>query len=147
MAKTKDLRKGFKSKAVLETENVELRKENKALKETITKLFRKLDNLPEESKSNVVKLQLTPEQEILEMQNMRLQAISRERVLTLDETRKLDLHIKNKRLMEDKSTINADYKKVPEGITEKDLLEIAGNVEIEEFQETKQKRRKSKTSS
>ena len=147
MAKTKDLRKGFKSKAVLETENVELRKENKALKETITKLFRKLDNLPEESKSNVVKLQLTPEQEILEMQIMRLQAISRERVLTLDETRKLDLHIKNKRLMEDKSTINADYKKVPEGITEKDLLEIAGNVEIEEFQETKQKRRKSKTSS
>lgn len=124
---SKTLEKKFKDTALLETENQKLKRENQALREAMTKMLEEAEKT--KALSNVIKLELTPEQEILEVQIQNLRAISRERILTLEETKMLDLHIKNKRLLDDKSTINADYTKVPENVTTKDLLEIAGNVE------------------
>lgn len=124
----------------------EVNQENKALKETIVKLLEELDKSRAIDTSNVIRLELTPEQRILETQIHRLEAVSRERQLTLEETRALDLHIKNKRLLDDKSTINADYTKVPDGLTEADLMRIAGSAETEP-KKLKKGRGKSKTSS
>jgi len=118
--------------SAIQVEVLELKKENKALKETVTLLLKEIDRIREVDRSSVINLRLSPEQRILDMQIRYLEAISMDRALTLEETRALDLHIKNKRLLEDKSTINADYTKVPEGLTESDLMRIAGNVEEEE---------------
>jgi len=121
-----------KSVAVLNQELLQLRTENTALKETVTILLKEIDKIKNTQRPNLVRLELTPEQRIIETQIAYLEAVSMERALTLEETRALDLHIKNKRLLEDKSTLNADYKKVPEGLTQEDLLRIAGDVSIEE---------------
>lgn len=125
----KTLSKNFKSTALLEKSILELKKENRALKQTVSKLLSEIDRVQNIDRSTIVKLDLSPEQEILEMQIMRLQTVSRERSLTLEETKMLDLHIKNKRLLEDKSTINADYKTLPSDITEEELMRIAESVE------------------
>jgi hypothetical protein len=134
------------TKGELEVRVLELKKENEALKETVTLLLKEIDKIREIDRSNVIRLDLSPEQRILETQIHYMEAISRERALSLEETRALDLHIKNKRLLDDKSTINADYTKVPDGLTESDLLEIAGSVEDVPIKKTK-RRGKSKTSS
>lgn len=134
------------TKGQLEVVNLQLKKENEALKDTVTILLKEIDKVREIDRSKLIRLDLTPEQRILETQIIYMEAISRERALSLEETRALDLHIKNKRLLEDKSTINADYTKVPEGLTESDLIRIAGSVE--EIPKKKSKRRsKSKASS
>lgn len=143
MPKTKTLQQNFKSTAVLEQTVVELKKENQALKETVSKLLNEVDRLRGVDKEKVVRLELTPEQEILEMQIHRLQQVSRERALTLDETRTLDLHIKNKRLLDDKSTVNAEYSVLPADISDDELLRIAEGVEEKP---KKSRRSKSKTS-
>jgi len=133
------------SEGKLQTLNLELKKENEGLKETVTLLLKEVDKLRETKQPSLIKLHLSPEQRILDLQIQRLEEVSNARQLTLEETRALDLHIKNKRLLEDKSTINADYTKVPEGLTEADLLQIAGSVDGDS--EEKPKRRvKSKTS-
>lgn len=125
----KKMSKKFKSDAVLEVEVLELKKENRALKETVSKLLSEIERLNNIDKSNVIKLELSPEEEILEVQIMRLQAISRERMLDINETKALDIHIKNKRLLENKSTMNADYKKVPQDVDDSELLKLAESVE------------------
>lgn len=135
------LDKNFKSTAALEMEVTKLRQENKALNKTIDKLMNELDKARNVQRPKAVKIELTPEQRILEMQIMRLEALSQERALTLDETRMLDIHIKNKRLLDDKSTINAEYKNLLNDIPEDELLRIAESVEKEEPK--KPKRRKS----
>jgi hypothetical protein len=134
------------TKGELQTLNLELKQENEGLKDTVTILLKEVDKLQNVDRNLILNLALTPEQRILEVQIQNIEAISNIRLLTLEETRALDLHIKNKRLLDDKSTVNADYTKVPDGLTEADLLQIAGSVNGDS--EKKSKRRgKSKTSS
>ena len=142
----KNMKDKFTSTASLEKTVATLKKENKALQDTVSKLLKEVDRLNDIDKKSVVALDLTPEQQIIEMQIMRLQATSLERALSYDETRMLDIHIKNKRLLEDKSTMNADYKTLPSTITDDELMRIAENVEIEE-KPKKGRRSKPKTSS
>jgi len=144
----KTLENEFKSNGVLEKTVSEQKKLIAAQEETIKKLLAEVDRLQGIDKAAVIKLELTPEQQIIEMQIMRLQQTSMERSLTYDETRMLDIHIKNKRLMDDKSTINADYKTLPTDITEDELLRIADGAQNEETpKKAKRSRAKSKTSS
>jgi len=115
---------------MLQAEKLELVKENKALKETVTKLLEELNNSRGiVKKSNVERITLSSEQRIIEDQITLLEAISIGRQLVLDEVRTLDLLIKNKKLLEPSTPIEPDYTKVPEGQTESDLLRIAGNSE------------------
>lgn len=139
----KTLQDSFKSTASLEHVSLELKKENKALKETVTKLLKEIDKISGVEKLKPV-IDMSPELQIIEMQIMRLHADSMLRQLSFDETKTLDLHIKNKRLLEDKSTLNAEYTSLPSDITEEDLLRIAGAVGEEEPK--KKKRPKSKSS-
>lgn len=143
----KTLEGKFKSEASLEVIVTELKKENKALKDTVSKLLKEVDRLNDIDKETVTRMDLSPEQQILEMQIMRLHAESLQRPLTLDETRTLDLHIKNKRLLEDKSTLNADYTALPSGMSDVELMRIAESVEAKETKKPKKsKRSKPKTS-
>lgn len=125
-----------KSLVVLEQENLELKKENTGLQETVTALLQQLERLREIDKrpvvtSDVMRISKTTEEEIIEDQIKRLDEVSRQRMLSLEETRALDLLIKNKRLLDPNKPIEPDYTKVPEGQTESDLLRIAGNAESE----------------
>lgn len=133
-----------KSLSKLQQENLELTTENLALKEAITTLLIELDKvkLIEPRPSNVEKIVLSTEQLIIEDQINRLNTVSLQRVLSLEETRALDLLIKNKRLLEPNTPIEPDYTRVPDGQSESDLLRIAGSVESKKSP----KRSKSKTS-
>lgn len=134
-----------KSLILLQQENLELRKENQALKETVTKLLTEINNIRgiEQKRTNVERIKLSPEERIIEEQIDYFEAISRERALSLEETRAFDLLIKNKRLLAPNKPIEPDYKSLAESDNNEDLLMLAGNVESEK----PSKRTKSKTSS
>jgi len=103
-----------------------LEKENKALNETVDKLLKEIDTLREQKTgiTNVIKLYVTPEEEILENQISRLQQISRTRCLDMNEAKMLDLYIKNKRLIAEKSTMNAEFKTISEDTDTDELLRL-----------------------
>jgi len=136
-----------KSSIMIKQENLELQKENRALKDTVTRLLKEIDRVREIDRTpNPNRLVLTPEQRIISDQITYFEAISYERALTLEETRAFDLLIKNKRLLDENKVIEIDYTKVPDGKTESDLLRIAGNVEFKTPKKQK-KRTKSKAGS
>jgi hypothetical protein len=120
----KTLANDFKNTGLLEIEIKELKKRCDQLESYNNQLLEELDRARKIDRSNVIKLHLTPEQEILEQQIHRIQAVSRERTLTLEETKMLDLHIKNKRLLDDKSTVNAEYKDIKNSSIN-DLMRLA----------------------
>jgi len=125
-----------KSPMLIQQENLELKKENQGLQETVTKLLEEINRLQGIQRrpaivSNVERIVQSVEEQIIEEQIMRLDVVSRQRALSLEETRALDLLIKNKRLLDPNKPIEPDYTKVPEGQTESDLLRIAGDVPAE----------------
>ena len=68
----------------------------------------------------------TNEELICEAEISKLMHISSQRNLTLEETKKLDLFVKNLYLAKDsKKDIKPDYKTLPQGFTEANLVEIA----------------------
>lgn len=131
-----------KTKATLETEVLQLKKENKALQLTVTNLLKEIDRLKDIGLGEIDS-SLPPEEQIILKQINYLVAESTTRTLTLDETRGLDLLLKNKRILDDKKPkVNED--EVPEGTTSADLLRIVANGE--EIPKIKKKRSKPKTS-
>jgi len=113
------------------------------LNETVTTLLKEIERL-----RNIGLLpidpDLPPEEQIILKQINYLMAESLSRTLTLDETRSLDLLLKNKRLIEDKKP-KKNEDEVPEGTTDADLLRIVSDVEEKEEKNTKGN--KSKTGS
>jgi len=131
-----------KTLSSLKQENLELVKENEALKINVVHLLKEIEKLRSLS-VNPHLLKLTPEQRIIEDQIRFFEILSSERALSLEETRALDLLIKNKRLLDENAPIAVDPNEMPENTPESDLLRIAGNVEESKFK----KRRKTKTGS
>ena len=72
--------------------------------------------------------EIPAEEEIAEIQLQKLRDDSRKRKLTLEETRQYDLLVKNKRLSQEKSTVNLEKSNYRE-VTEADLLKIASKPE------------------
>jgi hypothetical protein len=125
-----------KSLILLQQENLELKKENQGLQETVTKLIEELNRLQGIERRPIVttnadKIVRSIEEEIIEEQIKRLDMVSRGQTLSLEEVRALDLLIKNKKLIDINKVIEPDYTKIPEGQTELDLLQLAGNDEPE----------------
>ena len=103
----------------LRDSNAKLEAEVAHLKTLIT------DTVPVLSK-DVVKIEVPLEQAICEMQIAKLQRTAMDRDLTLEETKRLDLLIKNLYLAKGQSTaIIADYSKLPPNVSEAALIEIA----------------------
>jgi hypothetical protein len=118
-----------KALASLELENLKLRKENEALNETVSKLCKEINKLRNIETPTVTKLFLSPEEHICALQIQQLRAISDERKLTLEEVKTLDLLIKNKRLLENKSTSKSEFD-LPPNMSDDELLRIAESVEV-----------------
>lgn len=137
----------LKTVAQLKTELAKLNRENKAAFKTIDKLIKdtkKKDeeiahlkdmlekNVPllveEKKPQKVVQVELSPEEEIAELQLEKLRQASRQRKLTLEETRQYDLLVKNKRLSQEQSTINLDSSQY-KNLSEAELIKIAGAVD------------------
>lgn len=133
----------FKTVDQLKKELLSLTRENFAAMQTITKLLKELNlknekiasleslinqtvpvAAPKQNDPKKIQLQVTPEQEIADIQLERLRQSAKNRSLTLEETRMYDLLVKNKRLSQDESTVNlakGEYRDVKEV----ELLKIA----------------------
>lgn len=82
------------------------------------------------TKGKLVKINVTSEENIIDQEINKIKKRSDNlSELTLEDIKKLDLLIKNKRLLNDESTLNADFTTLPEGTTEDDLMKIAGSKE------------------
>ena len=79
--------------------------------------------------TKLVKINVSVEEQILEQQIRKLAAISMVGELTLEEIKKLDLLIKNKRLVNEQSTLNVDSTALPSDHSVDDLVAIAGSTE------------------
>lgn len=121
----------------MQQENLELNKENTALKLTVTTLLTEIDRLRNTTLVPFEKSETSSELNIINDQVRLLEQASRQRVLSLEEIRALDLLIKNKKLLEPQSSLDADYTKIPEGSSERDLLQLAGNMSSEQRTDTK----------
>lgn len=130
-----------KSKLLVKQENLELRKENEALKETVTKLLieiERLRDLPAVS-TNPNKIVLTTEEQIIEEQIEVYRRLSLQGPLSLDDIRGLDLLIKNKKALEKNRPIEPEYTEVSEATPEQELLKLAGNTDGKFKRRSKQK--------
>ena len=78
------------------------------------------------------KVLLSDETIIAELQLSRLKQKAFAGELTSEEIKKYDLLVKNKKLAEGNPTIIADYKKLPENVSEDELVLIASNLTNEE---------------
>lgn len=131
-----------KSSLLIKQENLELNKENEALKETVTKLLveiERLRNLP--VRINTPNLNQTIEEQIINDQIKEYQAIAVGKAMDIDDIRALDLLIKNKRLLEQHKPIEPEWSELSD-TPDKELLRLAGDVEVK-----KPRRNKSKTGS
>lgn len=120
-------------------ELLKLERENQGLHETIDKLTKEIDRLRElhlQPQSKLIKLNITPEEEILEQQINFLQQASRVRMLEVNEAKMLDLYIKNKRLIQEKSTLNAEFSSLPDDISDEKLLQLVESGKYEQENES-----------
>lgn len=134
----KDVKKKYKSRDDLLEENTELRqvsavqelskqkllklveekdKEIAHLKELLTKSVKVLDT--------VERIEVNDEEMIAELQLQKLKGFAQNRELTLEEAKKFEIYSKIKQNVNKNRTIVPQYKRLPENITQTDLLAIA----------------------
>lgn len=99
-------------------------KEYKALKEKT----RQLEQILLSKSSNLI-MQISPEEDICIRQIDKLQQKSSERELNLEEVKRLDLLVKNLKLIREESTIVINNKNNGDAITEAELVAIARSEE------------------
>lgn len=71
----------------------------------------------------------TEEQDICMREIQKLNEASSHRALTLEETKRLDILVKNLYLSKEKNADSIDMKKIPKGVTPAQLMEIASGDE------------------
>lgn len=77
--------------------------------------------------SNVFKIEVTDEEIIAEQQLFRLKDKAQNGELTLEEVKKFDLLVKNKRLAKGDATVIPDYKNLPKNISTEKLKQLASS--------------------
>lgn len=107
-----------------------LLKDNKLKEEEISHLKSLLEkNVPvlieDKKPQQLIQLDLSPEEEIAEIQLNKLKEASKNRALTLEEARIYDLLVKNKRLSRKESTVNIENAAYKE-ISVIELMKVAG---------------------
>lgn len=106
---------------LLKEENLKLNVEMLSLKKEISQL----------KKTKIDKIIVTDETVIAEIQLRLLKEKAMMGELTLEEIKKYDLLVKNKKLSEGSPTVIADYKKLPDNIKEEDLILLASSQNLE----------------
>lgn len=89
----------------------------------ISHLKKMLDSLV--PKNQAIKIEISDEELIADMQIRRIKEASMQRDLSLEEAKKLDIYVKTKRLVKGDSTTIVDTP-LPKNVDKKDLLRIAG---------------------
>lgn len=118
-------RKSSKTEEILDVAAIVPSREDTLLEEN-KKLQLEINKLRDAAKPrSVSKLILSDEELIAQLQLERIKFKALEQELTLEEIKKYDLLVKNKRLAEGNATVVADYKKLPENVSDEDLLQIA----------------------
>ncbi len=84
---------------------------------------------------SVTRLEISDEEEIAEIQLQKLKAKSNLGELTLEEVKKYDLLVKNKRLAQGNATMIPDYQKLPSNTSKKELIQLAAYKNSEETNE------------
>ena len=112
-------------------------KEIEALRKSIETLLKEIETLRKSSGvSKAIKINVTPEEQIIDEQIALLQRASMVRALEINEVKMLDMYIKNKRLLSEKSTMNADFTSLPDtNLSDEALLALvegSNNAETEE---------------
>lgn len=100
-----------------------LLEENKKLQLEINRLQKQLAEVRQPKSST--RLIITDEDLITQTQLERIKFKAMEQELTLEEIKKFDLLVKNKKLSEGNPTVIADYKKLPDDVKEEDLIRLA----------------------
>ena len=102
----------------------EIEKENTELKAHIVTLLEKIQFL---ETSKIDKAHPMSDEELIALMQIQklLEKSSMGKELSLEELKKYDILVKNKRLAQGSSTVNAEYKVLPDNITEDGLLQIA----------------------
>ena len=131
------------SLASYQQQNLELSKENEALKQTVTQLLAEIQRLRDLERSpRQTPLESTPEKRIIQLQIESYEAMASTRQLTLEEIRAVDLLIKNQNLLNESTPQEVEDIEVLDEKDMSNLLRIAGN--DEQFQEPKETKRRSK---
>ena len=120
-------RKSSKTEEILDVKALAPTREDILLEEN-KKLQLEINKLKEAAKPKTVaapRLILSDEELIAQLQLERIKFKALEQELTLEEIKKYDLLVKNKRLAEGNATVVADYKKLPDNVSDADLLQIA----------------------
>ena len=84
-------------------------------------------HLEEMISDTVFKIEVTDEEIIAEQQLFRLKEKAQNGELTLEEVKKFDLLVKNKRLAKGDATIIPDYKNLPKETTKEQLKQLASS--------------------
>jgi hypothetical protein len=134
-----DMTKGL-STSILRKNLAKMEQDNVALSQTVDKLLAELESRKSEiehlkklltgsNESNIIRIEVTEEEHIAELQLERLKKKAEVGELTLEEVKKYDLLVKNKRLAKgDPTTVNADYRKLPAKSEERTkLLSLAAS--------------------
>lgn len=120
-----ELTEGFQDAVILKAENERLIKVIEALRKELMEKTEKLSHMETLMiKTIPAFVKVSPEEEICEIQIQMLRSVSKDRELTLEETKKLDILIKNKRLSQEQSTVNMQARNVEE-VSDAILLQIA----------------------
>lgn len=120
-------RKYSKTEEIIGVETLVPTRESILLEEN-KKLQLEINKLKEGAKpksTTAPRLILSDEELIAQLQLERIKFKALEQELTLEEIKKYDLLVKNKRLAEGNATVVADYKKLPDNVSDADLLQIA----------------------
>ena len=127
-------KKSSKEEAILDVKALAPTREDILLEEN-KKLQLEINKLREAARPKPAsKLILSDEELIAQLQLERIKFKALEQELTLEEIKKYDLLVKNKRLAEGNPTVVADYKKLPENVSEEELIQIAsGQIKEEAY--------------
>lgn len=102
--------------------HLKLKEENKALKDTVSKLLAQLDKERNITASPIIQGAFSPEMEIIELQIHRLQMLSREGKLKMEDAKILDILIKNKKLLNDEKPVDADFEELHGEVTVQEAM-------------------------
>lgn len=131
-SKIEDALERLKETAKLNKRILELEKENQGLQQTIELLHKKIDEMEGRPKL-LDKYELSAEEVIASTQLEKLKQKAMYQDLTLEEIKKFDLLVKNRRLANGDSTENASYKMIlpVSQMDDAKLLEVARTVSDE----------------
>ena len=116
-----------------ETDFLLIERENTALKETVTKLLAEVDRLSGLDRKSFIQLKITAAEEIIETLLTILNTRSRTQELTLEEAKKLDIYVKNQKLLkENPEGIDTQYKDLSTEKSTDELMLLAESKDDEQ---------------